>query len=385
MMFINDYADDGCGLHSFLDTDEKQYIYSDCEPYNCNKIFPVFDQPDLKGTLSLTLAVRQDWVAIANEAVDIEATKNVRTQDYLSEEERDIYNLQVYYPTPRISSYLYALMAGPFSEVKCENPYNNIQMSCFSRESLLPYLKEQAEEIFEITIESMKFYEEFFGYPFPFKKYDSIFCPEYNQGAMENPGAITFNDKSIWREETTGGEISDRANTIAHELAHQWFGNLVTMKWWNDLWLNESFADYISHFCLANISEKLKATKLSDCWLQFFDGKGWGYRDDQLRSTHPIAGQVHNTDHAETIFDGITYSKGSAALKQLMHLIGRDNFSKAMKAYFKKYEWSNTTLDDFIHSFQEFYKPISPKYPSNLNDWKTEWLEIAGLNECFPS
>jgi len=380
--FKNDYANDGCGLHSFVDTDHKQYIYSDCEPYHCNKIFPVFDQPDLKASLALTLAVPKDWIAIANQPACSETTTN--SQSLLTQEELENYNLFSYIPTPRISSYLFALIAGPYCEVKCQNPYKGIEMSCFSRESLLPFLKEQAEQVFELTIEGVKLYEEFFGYPFPFKKYDSIFCPEYNQGAMENIGAVTFNDKYIFKEKTTIDRISARANTIAHELAHQWFGNLVTMKWWNDLWLNESFADYISHFCLANISPNLKTTKLSDSWLQFFRRKGWGYREDQQRTTHPIAGEVHNTDHAENIFDGITYSKGAATLKQLMHLIGRENFGKAMGSYFKKYEWSNTVLDDFIGSLEEYYKPSNPKYPSKLSEWQEEWLQKAGLNECLP-
>jgi aminopeptidase N len=236
--------------------------------------------------------------------------------------------------------------------------------------------------MFEITIEGIKFYESFFGYPFPFTKYDQLFCPEFNVGAMENPGAVTFNDLYVFKEETTIDRRTSRGNTITHELSHMWFGDLVTMKWWNDLWLNESFAEYISHLCLSRAN--LKTIKLADVWLQFFDGKGWGYREDQLATTHPIAGEVLNTEQAETIFDGITYSKGAACLKQILCLIGEENFSKAMKSYFEKYQWSNATLDDFINNLQAFYHPSDPSFPQDLNVWKQEWLCTAGLNEAKP-
>jgi len=382
--YSNLYSNDGMGLHSFVDTDGKQYIYSQAESYAANKIFPCFDQPDLKARLTLSMAVPNDWVAIANQPASEEYLKNLNLNDYLTAEEQSNYKVSAFSTTPRLPTYLFVFIAGPYHEIKCEKLHNNITMSCYCRESLLQYLKDQAEEIFEITRETLKFYESYFDYPYPFEKYDSVWCPEYKFGAMENPGAVTFNDDYVWREPVTADDNTYRANTITHEAAHHWFGDLVTMKWWNDLWLNESFADYISHYCLVKIKDKVKTTKFADVWLAFFNGKGWGYRADQQRTTHPIAGDVLNTDQAESIFDGITYSKGAASLKQLMCLIGEENFGKAMSSYFKKFEWSNATLNDFIASLQQYYKPTFQGSPENLIEWKTEWLQTAGLNECLP-
>jgi aminopeptidase N len=378
------YANDGLGMHSFVDTDGKQYIYSQCEAYAANKVLPCFDQPDLKASLTLSMAVPKDWVAVSNQPASEELRTKLNLNDLLSAEDQANYNVTCFTATPRLPTYLYAFIAGPYHEIKSQNNYKNITMSCYCRESLLKFLSEQAEEIFDITRETLRFYESYFGYPYPFEKYDSIFCPEYKFGAMENPGAVTFNDRLVWRETVTLDRNTWRADVITHEAAHMWFGDLVTMKWWNDLWLNESFADYISHFCLAKIQDKVTTTKFADPWLTFFNRKGWGYRADQQRTTHPIAGEVLNTDQAESIFDGITYSKGAATLKQLMRLIGEENFGKAMASYFKKFEWSNATLSDFIASLQEYYKPTFQGSPANLNDWKAEWLQTAGLNECLP-
>ena len=174
--------------------------------------------------------------------------------------------------------------------------------------------------IFEVTIKSLQFYESFFGVKFPFSKYDSLFVPEFNFGAMENPGCVTFNDSYIFREKKVASSYTSLANTISHEMSHMWFGNYVTMKWWNDLWLNESYADFISHFCLQHLD--IKSIPLTDIGVMFNRGKGWGYRDDQMITTHPIAGDVPNTETAETIFDGITYSKGASVMKQLLCIMG---------------------------------------------------------------
>lgn len=382
--YTSSYANDGLGLHSFVDTDGKQYLYSQCEAYAANKVLPCFDQPDLKATLDLVMACPNDWIAISNQPVTEEARNKVKLDEHLSAEEQQNYKVFAFSTTPRLPTYLYAFIAGPYLEVKSQTLYKDITMSCYGRESLMQYLKDQAEEIFEITRETLKFYESYFNYPYPFQKYDSIWCPEYKFGAMENPGAVTFNDLYVWREKVNLDKITWRANVITHEAAHHWFGDLVTMKWWNDLWLNESFADYISHFCLTKIEPHVKTVKFADAWLTFFTRKGWGYRADQQRTTHPIAGEVLNTDQAEGIFDGITYSKGAASLKQLMCLIGEENFGKAMASYFKKFEWSNATLNDFIASLQEYYKPTQQGSPANLDAWKAEWLQKAGLNECLP-
>ena len=192
--YKNLYANDGLGLHSFVDTDEKQYIYSQCEAYAANKVLPCFDQPDLKARLTLTMAVPNDWVAISNQSATEEALKNIKLDDHLSAEEQKTYTVTAFSATPRLPTYLYAFIAGPYHEIKSQNNYKNITMSCYCRGSLLQYMKDQAEEIFDITRETLKFYESYFDYPYPFEKYDSIWCPEYKFGAMENPGAVTFND-----------------------------------------------------------------------------------------------------------------------------------------------------------------------------------------------
>ena len=380
--FENNYSRTGNGLHTYTDTDGKQYLYTNSEPYHANFIIPMFDQPDLKASWNLTAAAPKDWIVIANEPRD--EGKDVK-HHCVTEAEAGEYNIWAFKPTKRISSYLFAFVAGPYLEIKSDKLHNGIQMSVYSRESLFKYLQEgQAEEVFEITRVCMEFYEKFFGYPYPFTKYDQVFCPEFNVGAMENPGVVTHNDFFIFREATTIQRRTVRANVITHELAHMWFGNLVTMKWWNDLWLNESFADFIAHFAMFKIQDKLTTIKMADPWLEFFRRKWWGYKEDQEDTTHPIAGAVKNTEQAETIFDGITYSKGAGTLKQLLYLIGEENFSKAMSTYFNEHQWSNTTLADFIGKLQQNYKPQNPAYPSNLGEWQKVWLEQAGMNEVLP-
>mmetsp|Transcript_1557 Transcript_1557/g.1358 ORF Transcript_1557/g.1358 Transcript_1557/m.1358 type:complete len:906 (-) Transcript_1557:110-2827(-) len=380
--FENVYTNDGEGLHSYKDSDGKQYLYSQGEVYNMNKIFPCFDQPDLKAPLTLTVAAPKEWVVIHNMPED--ASAKVDASAHLTTQEQESHKIWVYEQTPRLSSYLYAVCAGDYMQVKCDKPYNNIPTSCYCRASLFNHLKEQADELFEISNESIRVYENFFGVKFPFKKNDHIFCAEFNYGAMENPGAITYVDSLLFRSEPSTDKKTTRANTISHELAHFWFGDLVTMKWWNDIWLNESFADYISHWCISKYQANLKTTKLTDAWVAFNQRKGWGYRDDQQKTTHPIVLEVTDTARAVSIFDGITYSKGAASLKQLMCLIGEDNFGKALCKYFTKYSWQNTTLNDFLECMNDFYKPSDSNAPNNLMDWKNEWLASAGLNECLP-
>ena len=380
--FENNYSNDGNGLHSFVDTDGLQYLYSNCEPYRANQMLPCFDQPDLKGSLNLTVAAPESWEIIshtaATQGVEQSPFKNSRlVKDIDSKKEK----LLTFGSTPKIPSYLFTIVAGPYVEIKAKELYKGVPMSLYSRASLNNFLKEQAEEIFEITRVNMKFYEEFFGYPYPFSKYDQIFCPEYNMGAMENPGCVTLNDLYIFKEKPTVQQRSGRANTIVHELAHMWFGDLVTMKWWDDLWLNESFAEFISHLAMARTRDQMKTIKYSDVWLDFFRRKEWAYRDDQLDTTHPIYGEVKSTEEAETIFDGITYAKGAATLKQLTCLIGEDNFSKSMHTYFNKYQWSNATLKDFMNCMQENYSPLSAEYPSSLDLWQKQWIQTAGPNE----
>jgi len=379
------YVNDGNGLHKFVDVDSKTYYYSTMCPFNCNKVFPCFDQPDLKALFEFTLAYPKGNVVVSNEPIDETKTKSLNKADFLSGEEVETYEVTAFKPTPPISTYLVAVICGPFTAFHNPNPYRGIPMAIYCRESLAQYVKDDAEELFEIVTEGIKFYEPFFGCEFPFGKFDFIFCPEFFYGAMENPGAITFNDaRLVFKEPVVIERRTARLVTVVHELSHMWFGNLVTMKWWNDIWLNESFADFISFLCLHNIAPHLKSFKPAYAWHQFFNRKGWGYTEDQLRTTHPIAGSLENTDQAMTIFDGITYSKGAACLKQLLHLIGQDNFSQGIQRHFKKFAWSNATLDDLISSLDSSYKPAFPNCPSSLKEWKDQFLSVAGLNECLP-
>jgi len=382
--FANVYTNDRVGLHSFVDTDGNQYLYAQGEAYGMNKIFPCFDQPNLKAELNVVTATPKGWISVSNQPVSKELTDKLDTKVYLpSEEDQNEYQLTAFLPTPRISTYLYCFGAGPYDTIECQDRYNNIPMACYVRKTLSSYLQKQADEIFDVLKETIKFYETYFNYPYPFAKYDYLFYPECYFGGMENPGLVVIVDSLIWKEEVTLDRNTRRVTLFTHEAAHMWFGDLVTMRWWNDLWLNESFADFISHFCLDGIQNNLKF-KVVDVWALFFKRKGWGYDTDQLRTTHPIAGQVLNTDQAETVFDGITYSKGASIIKQLIHLIGRENFGKAMGSYFKKYEWSNATLSDFIGSLQEYYQPQDQGSLKSLDEWKKEFLDTAGLNELNP-
>lgn len=392
--FSNTYSNTGTGLHSYIDhTDKRQYIYSHCEPDYMHKIFPCMDQPDLRAKFKLFLILPKEWVGVANEVLawsgeydqNLLVTKpaflQVSTKEFLKGLSGKEHNLWEFNTTKPISTYLFSINVGPYCKLQCENTYKNIPMAFYCRESLYKHLKSQADEVLEITNLSMDFYEKFFQTPFPFSKYDQIFCPEYNSGAMENPGAVTINDTYIFRDKVTMESLVWRAVTVSHELSHMWFGDLVTMRWWCDLWLNESFADFFSYFCLSRI----KMTKnLGDMTVAFNSSKGSAYRDDQMRTTHPIAGKINNTEETMNIFDGITYSKGSSVLKQLMFIIGEKTFSQALGVYFKKHAWSNASLEDFIGVLNEEYKKTGAD-GIKLEDWTHEWLNTAGLNECTSS
>jgi len=386
--FENNYTRDGNGFHSFVDVDGKQYNYTNLEPDHCHKWFPCFDQPDIKGTFDLVVVMPKDWVAISNELIKKTqefsqivlgihfVEHKIKASEKFLTNLNNSFNVHHFQTSKILPTYLFALISGPFAEHKCKNPYNNIPMSIYCRESLSSFMKSQEDCIFEFLNKGIEFYEEFFGYPFPFSKYDQIFCPEFNVGAMENPGCITFNDNYIFKGEASAERICRRGRTIVHELAHMWFGDLVTMKWWNDLWLNESFADFAAITCLKNCKYSFPTADFNVVGHLM---KNWGYVEDQNKTTHPIAGEVKDTAEAESIFDGITYSKGSSVILQLYHLMGRKLFCSALKKYFKKYEWSNTVLDDFINALNEEF----PKDAGfSLNDWYKEWICTAGLNEC---
>ena len=388
ILFHGQYSHSGVGLHHYTDpTDGKEYLYTQFEPFDCNRLFPCFDQPDLKSVLELTVIAPEEWTVLSNEfEKEIEKFTSVNTLDKMinlterekahlfseNEIESKKYNYSIFNPTPRISSYLYALCAGPYICYKSPFDYE-VPLRLFYRESLKG--KGEPEEMLRVTIAGMKWYKKYFGLAYPFTKYDQIFCPEFNMGAMENVGLVTFNEYYCWKDTPTQRKRTNFAITNLHELAHMWFGNLVTMKWWDDLWLNESFATFISHLCMAESSD-LKDYTTS--WLLFGNYKGYAYRADQQTTTHPVMSDVKDTDVAETHFDEIVYEKGSSILKQMYYFIGDSNFSKGLKNYFEKYQWSNTVFSDFIHQMIE---AVGHNQKFDLNQLCNNWLKKAGLNE----
>ena len=387
ILYSGDYNHNGVGLHHCIDpSDNKEYLYTQMEPYDCHRLLPCFDQPDIKAILKLKVLAPKEWRVLANayeksisDFKSDEELKNfnlddntikhlVNTHDIKSKE----YKLYIFEDTPRISTYLYALCAGPYHciENTLECP---IKLRIFMKESLKDY--GDPEEIFKITIAGMKWYSEYFGHPFPFNKYDQIFCPEYNYGAMENVGLVTINEGYCFKTKPTKRALTQRAITILHELAHMWFGDMVTMKWWDNLWLNESFATFISHLC-ADKSEDLHDL-YSTTWLIFNNHKGRALTADQLRTTHPVKGEIRDTLEAETEFDTIVYKKGSSMVKQMYYYIGNDNFSKGLSKYFNEFHWNNTEFEDFINKMVE----AAGEEFKNLKDLCHNWIQKAGLNE----
>jgi aminopeptidase N len=271
-----------------------------------------------------------------------------------------------------MSCYISALIAGPYAVVRDEvqTRKGTVPMGIFCRQSLLEHL--DADNIFDCTKLGFAFFEEEFDCEYPFEKYDQLFTPEYNMGAMENAGAVTVSEIYVFRAKVTEALVERRALTLLHELAHMWFGNLVTMKWWNDLWLNESFAEWASTTCQAEVTEWASA------WTTFGTSeKAWAYRQDQLSSTHPIVAPIQDLEDVEVNFDGITYAKGASVLKQLVAYVGREPFTAGLRSYFAKHSWGNTTLADLLHE-------LEVTSGRDLGTWSKLWLETAGVNTLRP-
>ena len=387
ILYSGDYNHNGVGLHHCIDpSDKKEYLYTQMEPYDCHRLLPCFDQPDIKAILKLKVLSPKEWRVLSNayEKSISEFTSNENLSQFNLEENyinhlvniHDIksknYNLYIFEDTPRISTYLYALCAGPYYCIENTLPCP-IKLRIFMKESLKDY--GFPEDIFKVTIAGMKFYSEYFGHPFPFNKYDQIFCPEYNYGAMENVGLVTINEAYCFKSRPTQRAMAQRAITILHELAHMWFGDMVTMKWWDNLWLNESFATFISHLCADKCEEIKKKYPIS--WIIFNTHKGRALTADQMRNTHPVKGEINDTLEAETRFDTIVYKKGSSMVKQMYYYIGDENFSKGLSLYFNQYHWNNTVFEDFIDKMVE----ASGDKFNNLKDLCFNWIQKAGLNE----
>ena len=356
--YEHEYDHTGDGFHQFVDPEDgDEYLYSNFEPYNAHRLFPCFDQPDLKASYDLTVDAPSEWELIANgPELGREALGDGRLR-------------RRYAPAERFSTYLFALIAGPYHVVRDE--HRGVPLGFYCRRSLVRHLDEG--ELFEVTKQGLDFFGEFFDYAYPFGKYDQIFVPEFNFGAMENIGAVTHSERMVFRDPPTDNQRLGRAEVLLHEMAHMWFGNLVTMRWWNDLWLNESFATYMAYLAL------VEATRFQTAWQAFNSGmKAWAYRQDQLVTTHPIAGQVRDTDETFLNFDGITYGKGAAVLKQLVAAVGMDGFREGMRIYFRRHAFGNTTLAEFLDA-------IGEGAGRDLHGWAALWLETASLNTLAAS
>ncbi len=352
------YTNTGEGLHRFVDpVDKETYLYSQFEVPDSRRVFAVFEQPDLKGTFQFTVRAPAGWTVVSNSP---------------SPQPRD--GVWRFEPTPPISSYITALVAGPYHAVHSDwqGEERTVPLGVYCRPSLAEHL--DADAIFEVTRQGFDWFQEKFDMPYPFAKYDQLFVPEFNAGAMENAGAVTIRDQYVFRSKVTDAAYEIRGETILHELAHMWFGDLVTMEWWNDLWLNESFATYTSIACQA----AAPGSRWPKAWTTFANTmKGWAYRQDQLPSTHPIMAEINDLEDVLVNFDGITYAKGASVLKQLVAYVGEDEFFAGVREYFKRHAWGNTRLADLLDALEE-------TSGRDLKSWSAAWLETAGINVLRP-
>ena len=355
------YMNTGEGLHRFVDpVDSEVYLYTQFESADARRVYACFEQPDLKAPFTLHVTAPDHWKVVSNSPSPdpTPVAEGVARWDFE--------------PTPPISTYITALVAGPYFSVHdtYEGAGGSYPLGIYCRASLAEYL--DPDDIFLLTRQGFAFFEEQFGLPYPFAKYDQLFVPEFNAGAMENAGCVTFREDYVFRSRVTDAAYEQRSNTILHEMAHMWFGDLVTMSWWDDLWLNESFAEWASHHANA------RATRYSDAWTTFSNlRKAWAYRQDQLPSTHPIAADMVDLDAVQVNFDGITYAKGASALRQLVAWVGEEEFLAGLRGYFADHAWGNTRLADLLEDLEE-------ASGRDLSSWSAEWLQTSGVNLLRP-
>lgn len=366
------YMNTGEGLHRFVDpVDGEVYLYSQFEVSDSRRVFAVFEQPDLKAQFTFTVDAPAHWTVVSGSPVEGEPEA---LPGAVNHNGRDTgVRRWRFAPTPPLSSYVTAVVAGPYHGEHREltsSDGRTIPLGVYCRASLAPFL--DADEVVDVTRAGFAYYEEVFGRPYPFDKYDQLFVPEFNAGAMENAGAVTIVESYVFRSAVPEATVERRAVTILHELAHMWFGDLVTMSWWDDLWLNESFAEFQSTRAAAD------ATRWSGSWTTFSSvEKRWAYRQDQLPSTHPIAADIRDLEDVEVNFDGITYAKGASVLRQLVAWVGQDEFDAGVRAYFAKHQWGNTSLADLLAE-------LETTSGRELSSWSRLWLERAGVTLLRP-
>ncbi len=346
------YSNTGEGLHRFVDpVDNEVYLYSQFETADAKRMFACFDQPDLKGTFDVSVRAPQHWEVVSNGAA---AAVDDGVHNFVT--------------TPRMSTYLVALIAGPYArwDDVYSDEHGEIALGIFCRATLAEFM--DAERLFTQTKQGFGFYHKNFGVPYAFGKYDQLFVPEFNAGAMENAGAVTFLEDYVFRSKVTRASYERRAETVLHEMAHMWFGDLVTMQWWDDLWLNESFATFASVLCQA------EATEFTTAWTTFANSeKSWAYRQDQMPSTHPVAADIPDLAAVEVNFDGITYAKGASVLKQLVAYVGLEDFLSGLRDYFRAHAFGNATFGDLLGALEK-------ASGRDLSDWGRQWLKTTGLN-----
>lgn len=353
------YDKTGEGFHHFIDNEDgREYLYTQFEPYSAHRLFPCFDQPDLKATYEVTVTAPESWVVTGpSRELDREPTGDGRTR-------------RMFARTVPFSTYLMSIVAGSYAAFR--SSHGDLPLGLYCRASLAPHLEKDAAALFELCGRIIDHFADLFGEPYPFDKSDHVFVPEFNWGGMENVGNITYTDSVVFREPPTGDQLRRRAEYFAHELAHMWFGDLVTMKWWEDLWLNESFASYVAYLALDALGD-------GEVWQDFNTRmKLWAYREDQRPTTHRIADQVGSTDETFLNFDGITYGKGASTLKQLVRAIGLEAFRDGLRTYFRRHRFANATLADFLAALQE-------GSGTDLVGWAARWLTTPSLNTLAAS
>ncbi|MGW6296856.1 aminopeptidase N [Streptomyces sp. NPDC055058] len=354
------YSRTGEGMHRFVDPEDGEvYLYTQYEPADARRVFANFEQPDLKAPYRFEVRAPEGWTVWSNGA---------------GEPADGVWRFA---ETKPISTYITCVVAGPYHYVTdtyerefADGTRLEIPLGAMCRKALAPHF--DADDVFLVTKQGLDFFHDHVDYPYPFGKYDQAFVPEYNLGAMENPGMVTFREEFIFRGKVTQASYEGRANVILHEMAHMWFGDLVTMEWWDDLWLKESFADFMGAFSLVG------ATRFTDGWITFANRrKAWAYRADQLPSTHPVTADIRDLQDAKLNFDGITYAKGASVLKQLVAYVGQDAFLEGARRYFKRHAYGNTRLGDLLSVLEE-------TSGRDMAAWSRAWLQTAGVNSLTP-
>ncbi|MGH3443280.1 MAG: aminopeptidase N [Nitriliruptorales bacterium] len=347
-----EYQSSGVGMHHSVDpTDGAVYLHTQFEPFDAHRVFACFDQPDLKATFEVRVDAPEDWEVVSN---TVPTTRGGGRWEFAQ--------------TPLLATYLVAVVAGPYA--RFEDEHGGVPLGMYCRRSLARHL--DTDELFDLTRRGLDWFAETFDYPYPFGKYDQLFVPEFNSGAMENPGCVTFSEHYVFRGQVTEAERASRANTLLHEMAHMWFGDLVTMRWWDDLWLNESFATF-----MATLASE-RATRFTNAWVTFADEKkAWARRQDQLPTTHPISTDASDIETVMQNFDGITYAKGASVLRQLVAWVGEGEFLEGCRRYFRRFAYGNAELRDLLSE-------LEGTSGRDLQSWAKEWLQTAGMNALAP-